>query len=50
MPISDEDRATYRQIIENNVLPGWAGRCGAECAEEWNQTVGEAVGLTAPLN
>ena len=50
VPISDEDRATYRQIIESNVLPGWAGRCGAECAQEWNQTVGKAVGLTAPVN
>jgi TRAP-type C4-dicarboxylate transport system substrate-binding protein len=50
VPISDEDRATYKQIIEANVLRGWAERCGRECAAEWNQTVGTTVGLSAPVN
>jgi hypothetical protein len=30
------------------VLAGWAKRCGAECAKEWNETVGKALGLKAP--
>jgi hypothetical protein len=30
------------------VLAGWAKRCGAECAKEWNDTVGKTLGLKAP--
>jgi hypothetical protein len=30
------------------VLAGWAKRCGAECAKEWNETVGKTLGLQAP--
>jgi hypothetical protein len=30
------------------VLAGWAKRCGAACAKEWNDTVGKALGLNAP--
>jgi TRAP-type C4-dicarboxylate transport system substrate-binding protein len=50
VPISEEDRAAYKQIIEDNVLKAWAERCGAECAEEWNEMVGKAVGMTAPVS
>ena len=34
--------------IEGAVLAGWAKRCGAECAREWNETVGKVLGLKAP--
>jgi TRAP-type C4-dicarboxylate transport system substrate-binding protein len=50
VPISAEDQAKYKQIVEQNVLRGWAERCGAECANEWNETVGKTVGLTAPVD
>jgi hypothetical protein len=30
------------------VMPSWAKRCGAACAKEWNETVGKAVGISAP--
>ena len=35
---------------EGAVLAGWAKRCGAECAREWNGSVGKALGLQAPVN
>ena len=35
-------------MIEGAVLAGWAKRCGAECAREWNETVGKVLGLKAP--
>lgn len=48
--VSDEDAAAHKKLVETAVLAGWAERCGTECTEEWNATVGQALGLTAPLN
>jgi TRAP-type C4-dicarboxylate transport system substrate-binding protein len=39
---------THKKLVEGAVLAGWAKRCGAECAKEWNETVGKVLGLTAP--
>src|SRR5438477_11180047 len=36
--------------LNNGVVAGWAKRCGAECAAEWNGTVGQTLGLRAPTN
>src|SRR5690606_3548419 len=47
--VSPEDAATHKKLVESAVLAGWAKRCGAECAKEWNETVGKALGLTAPI-
>mgnify|MGYP001166135378 FL=1 len=47
--VSPEDSATHKKLVESAVLAGWAKRCGAECAKEWNETVGKALGLTAPI-
>jgi TRAP-type C4-dicarboxylate transport system substrate-binding protein len=38
----------HKKLVEGAVLAGWAKRCGAECAREWNDTVGKALGLKAP--
>jgi TRAP-type C4-dicarboxylate transport system substrate-binding protein len=38
----------HRKLIEGAVLAGWARRCGAECAAEWNNTVGKTLNLKAP--
>lgn len=48
--VSEEDAAAHKQLVESAVLAGWAERCGVECAKEWNDTVGQALGLTAPVN
>ena len=40
----------HKKLVEGAVLAGWAKRCGAECAKEWNETVGKVLGLTAPTS
>lgn len=44
---SKEDLAKRDQIATDVVLARWAERCGAECAQQWNETVGKILGLTA---
>jgi TRAP-type transport system periplasmic protein len=46
--VKPEEAATHKKLVEGAVLAGWAKRCGAECAKEWNDTVGKALGLKAP--
>ena len=47
---SAEDLAIRDKIATDVVLARWAERCGAECAENWNNTVGKILGLTAKAN
>jgi TRAP-type C4-dicarboxylate transport system substrate-binding protein len=47
---SDDDEKERLRIMRETVVPRWAKRCGPKCAEEWNATVGKAVGLQAPTN
>jgi TRAP-type C4-dicarboxylate transport system substrate-binding protein len=46
--VKPEEAETHRKLVEGAVLAAWAKRCGAECAKEWNDTVGKALGLKAP--
>jgi TRAP-type C4-dicarboxylate transport system substrate-binding protein len=41
------DDARRRTIFANTVLSRWVHRCGAHCAEVWNQTIGPVVGTEA---
>ena len=50
MPVSEEDRELHKQLMQDTVLVEWARRCGRDCAAEWNETVGEVVGLQIPLD
>ncbi len=43
------DQAQLREIVENYVVKRWAERCGKECTQEWNDTVGQVVKVKAPL-
>lgn len=36
--------AARRASLEEFVLPRWAERCGADCAQAWNETVGRVIG------
>lgn len=48
--LSEEENAQLKQMVEEYVLKRWAERCGTqECVDEWNETVGEIVGLKAEL-
>ncbi|MEM7506568.1 MAG: TRAP transporter substrate-binding protein [Pseudomonadota bacterium] len=44
---SDADLVARDKIATEVVLARWADRCGAECAADWNETVGKILGLTA---
>jgi len=46
--VKPEEAETHKKLLEGAVLANWAKRCGAECAKEWNDTVGKALGLKAP--
>ena len=50
VPVKPEEMETHKKLVEGAVLAGWAKRCGAECAKEWNETVGKALGLKAPTS
>jgi TRAP-type C4-dicarboxylate transport system substrate-binding protein len=44
---SEKDLEARERILTEVVLPRWAERCGAECAANWNDTIGPIVGLSA---
>jgi len=50
VPVSEEDREKHKQLMQDVVLVEWAKRCGKDCAAEWNETVGDVVGLEIPLD
>ena len=47
---SEADLKARDSIATEVVLARWAGRCGADCAANWNETVGPILGLTAAAN
>ena len=44
---SEADIELLRKAVSENVLPAFARSCGADCAAEWNRTIGATVGLEA---
>jgi hypothetical protein len=46
---SDADKAQLKSIVTDFVLKRFAKRCGKECAETWNATVGKVAGIQAPI-
>jgi hypothetical protein len=47
VPVKPEEMDAHKKLVEGAVLAGWSKRCGAECTKEWNDTVGNALGLKA---
>jgi TRAP-type C4-dicarboxylate transport system substrate-binding protein len=47
---SDADTALLKKVVQENVLTGFAKRCGKKCVEEWNATVGKVADIQIPLN
>lgn len=47
VPVSAQDERRRQDILKTTVLPRWVQRCGARCAEVWNQTIGPVRGLVA---
>ncbi len=50
VPVKPAEAEQHKKLVEGAVLAGWAKRCGAECAREWNNTVGKTLSLQAPAN
>lgn len=46
---TEEELARFKALMQDTVLKGWVGRAGVEAAAEWNDTVGKALNLKAPL-
>ena len=44
---TESDLQVMKGVVEKNVLASWAKRCGAECTERWNATVGKVIGVKA---
>jgi len=47
VPVSPQDERSRQEILASTVLPRWVQRCGARCAQVWNQTIGPVRGLAA---
>ncbi|WP_417207688.1 TRAP transporter substrate-binding protein DctP [Antarctobacter sp.] len=47
LTLSEADGAALKEVVESTVLTRWTKRCGAECATEWNETMGAILGMTA---
>jgi TRAP-type C4-dicarboxylate transport system substrate-binding protein len=50
VPIGEADKEKHKELMQETVLVEWAKRCGKDCAAEWNDTVGQVVGLQIPLD
>ncbi|MBL6459570.1 TRAP transporter substrate-binding protein DctP [Belnapia sp. T6] len=44
---SAASRAAIRALFTSAVLPGWVHRCGAACAESWNEVAAPVLGISA---
>ena len=45
--VSPEDFEILARVLQQDVVPAWADRCGADCVAGWNETVGSVVGFSA---
>lgn len=44
--VTPEDVALRKKALTDAVLPAFKKRCGDDCADQWNKTVGKAMGVT----
>jgi TRAP-type C4-dicarboxylate transport system substrate-binding protein len=45
VPITVADEAQRKRLLTETILPKWIQRCGAECIEAWNTTLGPELGI-----
>ncbi|MBV9077368.1 MAG: TRAP transporter substrate-binding protein [Methylobacteriaceae bacterium] len=46
VPVSPEDEALRRRVLETKVLPSWLARCGEPCVTLWDSTLGPTLAIT----
>ena len=44
---SAADVALLKKIVNDTMVPTWAGRCSADCVASFNNTIGKVMGITA---
>ena len=44
---SAADVALLKKIVDDTMVPTWAGRCSAECVAGFNDTIGKVMGIKA---
>ena len=44
---TEADRELLKKIASETVVPKWAARCSAECVQDFNDTIGKKLGITA---
>jgi TRAP-type transport system periplasmic protein len=47
---SDADLERAAEIVQTDVLPGWAERCGEDCVRNWNDRIGAVIGQKIALD
>jgi TRAP-type C4-dicarboxylate transport system substrate-binding protein len=50
VPVREDDQNALRQILKTVIVPRWAARCGRECVDHWNATIGRNVGIDAVVH
>lgn len=45
VPITASDEALLKAAVADAILPKFGERCGTECIDWWNGTIGESIGL-----
>jgi hypothetical protein len=43
------DARRWRDIVVSTILPRWVQRCGPQCADVWNGTLGPVTGIEAKV-
>ena len=49
-PVSDKDKETAKRLVESVVVQNWAKRAGPKAAQQWNDTVGQVLGMKVTAN
>lgn len=44
---SEEDKAQLQKMLSETIVPKWAARCSEQCVNDFNETIGKVVGITA---
>lgn len=47
VPVTSDDEALLKELLETVVVPSWAAECGSECVASFNETIGQVVGIQA---
>ena len=45
VPVTEDDEALRKDALTKAILPSFATRCGPDCVQTWNGTVGQSLGI-----